>query len=98
MDGDLGTARNFHAVKLGEDVEDAWHSVETSEYTVLLGNERGAGDLVGVDAGVGGRVEISAIFKESVLQQRGDTTIVPVHLDQFQSSAFRVPQVNPSSR
>ncbi len=66
--------RSDRAVERGVDVENPRHAAEAGQNALLLGDNRRRSALVGIDAGVAGRIARRPIFVQRVLQNRGNAS------------------------
>jgi len=71
MAGDL-VMRDYRAVERGIDIENARDRPNASENAILLGNHRANGALVGIDAGIAGRIARCPVFEQRILKYGGD--------------------------
>ena len=78
MRGDF-VVRSHGAVERGVDIEDAAHAADAGQNAILLGQDGGRRPLIGIDAGVAGRIARGPVFEQRVLQNRGDASAVKVH-------------------
>ena len=82
---DLGMRGDFvvccdRAVERGINVENARHTANPGQDAVLLGNDRRRGALVRVHAGIAGGVARRPVFQQRVLQNRGKSSAIPIHI------------------
>src|SRR5262249_41291304 len=74
---DVGMSRNFvmgshGAVESRVDIENARNGADAGENTILLRQDSGGGALVGLDAGIAGRVVGGAVFLQRIFDYGGD--------------------------
>src|SRR5262249_57561126 len=78
MSGDF-VVRRHGAVERSIDIQNAGYASNAREDAVLLRENGRRGTLVGIDAGVAGRIARGTIFEQRVLQDRGYAAAIPVH-------------------
>ena len=55
------------------------NATDAGQNAILLGQNRARRALVGIDAGVAGRIPRGPVFEQRVLQDRGNAPAVPIH-------------------
>src|SRR5579864_6493874 len=78
MTGDL-VMRNYSAIECGIDVENTCNAAEPGENAILFRQYGARGALVGIDAGVAGRIACRPVLEQRILQHRGNAPAIPVH-------------------
>ena len=73
MRGDF-VVRSDSAVERGVNIENARHAADAGENAILLGEDGRRRALVGIDAGVAGRIARGPVFEQRVLEDRGDAS------------------------
>ena len=73
MRGDF-IMRGDGAVKLGIDIENARHTADSGENTILLGYDGRGRTLAGIDAGVAGGIARGPVFEQRVLEDSGEAS------------------------
>ena len=70
--------RDDGTVERGEHVEDGWNHAHAGEHAILLGEHDAGGSLIGLDAGIAGRIARGPVFEQRVLDNGCDTAAVPI--------------------
>jgi hypothetical protein len=70
--------RSHSAVERGVDIENAADAADAGQNALLLGKNGGRRALVGINAGVAGRVARGPVFEQRVLKNRGNAPAVKV--------------------
>ncbi len=66
--------RSHRAVERRIDIENARHAADARQNAFLLGENRRRRPLVGIDAGIAGRIARRPVFEQRVLDNRGDAS------------------------
>src|SRR5579862_8403739 len=78
MRGDF-IVRGHRAVEGGVHVENARYASDSGKNAFLLRYDGRRRALVGIDAGIAGRIARSPVFQQRVLENGGDATAIPIH-------------------
>src|SRR4029077_14595230 len=78
MRGDL-VMRSHRPIELGIHIQNARDAANARQNAILFCQNRGCSTLVGIDAGVAGRIARSMVLLQRVLDDCGNASAIPVH-------------------
>src|SRR5438445_9097988 len=78
MAGDF-VMRNYSAVEDRIDIEYPRYTTDTRQNTILFRKDRTRRTLVGINAGIAGRIARGPVLEQRVFKDRGNAPAIPVH-------------------
>src|SRR5947209_14947200 len=70
---------SYSAVQRSVDIEDSRNAADSRQNAILFGNDGRGGPLIGVNAGIAGRIAGGAVLQQGILDNGGRASRIPIH-------------------